>query len=111
MNLLMQTLPNGLVLGTSYAVIAVGLTLVFGILHIANFAHGAFFAIGAYAVLSAEHWGVLLSCRAAAGGRHRRRCRRSSPNMSVIRRHLSRREPSRLAHRDVRAGPGVRRRR
>lgn len=58
MNLFLQTLANGLVLGTSYAVIAVGLTLVFGILHIANFAHGAFFAIGAYAVLLLSGWGV-----------------------------------------------------
>jgi branched-chain amino acid transport system permease protein len=58
MNLFLQTLANGLVLGTSYAVIAVGLTLVFGILHIANFAHGAFFAIGAYAVLLLSMWGV-----------------------------------------------------
>ena len=58
MNLFLQTLANGLVLGASYAVIAVGLTLVFGILHIANFAHGAFFAIGAYAVLLLSGWGV-----------------------------------------------------
>lgn len=49
MSLLVQTLTNGIVLGAGYAVIAVGLTLVFGILRIANFAHGAFFAIGAYA--------------------------------------------------------------
>jgi len=58
MNLLLQTLINGLVLGASYSVIAVGLTLVFGILHIANFAHGAFFAIGAYAVLLLSAIGV-----------------------------------------------------
>jgi branched-chain amino acid transport system permease protein len=58
MNLFMQTLINGLVLGASYSVIAVGLTLVFGILHIANFAHGAFFAIGAYAIFLLSSWGV-----------------------------------------------------
>jgi len=58
MDLFLQTLVNGLVLGASYAVIAVGLTLVFGILHIANFAHGAFFAIGAYGVLLLNMWGV-----------------------------------------------------
>lgn len=58
MTLLIQTLVNGLVLGASYAVIAVGLTLVFGILHIANFAHGAFFAIGAYAVFLLNSYGV-----------------------------------------------------
>lgn len=58
MDLFLQTLVNGLVLGASYAVIAVGLTLVFGILHIANFAHGAFYAIGAYGVLLLNTWGV-----------------------------------------------------
>jgi len=49
LELLVQTLVNGLVLGAGYAVIAVGLTLIFGIVGIANFAHGAFFAIGGYA--------------------------------------------------------------
>ncbi len=47
-DLLLQTLANGIALGAGYAVISVGLTLVFGILHIANFAHGAFFALGGY---------------------------------------------------------------
>lgn len=49
MELLVQTLVNGLVLGAGYAVVAVGLTLIFGIVGIANFAHGAFFAMGGYA--------------------------------------------------------------
>lgn len=58
MDLLLQTLVNGLVVGAGYAVIAVGLTLVFGILHIVNFAHGAFFALGAYTVFMAISVGV-----------------------------------------------------
>ena len=49
MDLFVQTLVNGLVLGAGYAVIAVGLPLIFGIVGIANFAHGAFFAMGGYA--------------------------------------------------------------
>jgi len=49
LELLVQTLVNGLVLGAGYAIIAVGLTLIFGIVGIANFAHGAFFAMGGYA--------------------------------------------------------------
>ncbi|GGC81507.1 branched-chain amino acid ABC transporter permease [Chelatococcus reniformis] len=48
MELLLQTIVNGVVLGAGYAVVAVGLTLIFGIVGIANFAHGAYFAIGAY---------------------------------------------------------------
>ncbi|MFT3805057.1 MAG: branched-chain amino acid ABC transporter permease [Burkholderiaceae bacterium] len=58
MILLLQTLVNGLAVGAGYAVIAVGLTLVFGILGIVNFAHGAFFALGAYTVYLAVSLGV-----------------------------------------------------
>ena len=43
-----QALLNGLVLGLIYVAIAVGLTIVFGTLRLVNFAHGAFYAIGAY---------------------------------------------------------------
>lgn len=42
---------NGLVLGFLYVLIAVGLSVIFGMLGIVNFAHGAFFAIGAYLAL------------------------------------------------------------
>jgi branched-chain amino acid transport system permease protein len=40
---------TGLLIGSFYALMALGLTLVFGILKIVNFAHGEFFMIGAYA--------------------------------------------------------------
>jgi branched-chain amino acid transport system permease protein len=43
---------NGLVLGFLYVLIAVGLSVIFGMLGIVNFAHGAFFAIGAYLALT-----------------------------------------------------------
>ena len=39
---------NGVVLGMAVFLVAAGLTLVFGILRIFNFAHGSFFMIGAY---------------------------------------------------------------
>ena len=39
---------NGIVLGMAVFLVAAGLTLVFGILKVFNFAHGAFFMIGAY---------------------------------------------------------------
>ena len=39
---------NGLVLGFLYVLIALGLSIVFGLLGIVNFAHGSFFALGAY---------------------------------------------------------------
>ncbi|MGB8267052.1 MAG: branched-chain amino acid ABC transporter permease [Candidatus Velthaea sp.] len=43
-----QAILNGLVLGLIYVAIAVGLTIVFGTLRLVNFAHGAFFSVGAY---------------------------------------------------------------
>jgi neutral amino acid transport system permease protein len=43
-----QASLNGLTLGTIYALGAVGLTLVYGILRLVNFAHGDFLAFGAY---------------------------------------------------------------
>ncbi|GAB3684152.1 branched-chain amino acid ABC transporter permease [Salinisphaera aquimarina] len=48
MMLLMSQLANGLVLGFLYVLIAVGLSIIFGMLGLVNFAHGAFFALGAY---------------------------------------------------------------
>jgi branched-chain amino acid transport system permease protein len=41
-------LSNGLLVGTTIALTAIGLTLVFGILHIVNIAHGEFYMLGAY---------------------------------------------------------------
>jgi branched-chain amino acid transport system permease protein len=41
-------LLNGIVQGIIYALVAAGLTLIFGMLDIPNFAHGAFYALGAY---------------------------------------------------------------
>ena len=43
-----QQLANGVANGMGYVLIAVGLTLVFGVLRIVNFAHGTFFMLGGY---------------------------------------------------------------
>src|SRR2546430_15240822 len=56
-----QTAVNGLSLGSVYALGAVGLTLVYGILKLVNFAHGDFLTYGAYmAYLMNVTWGVPL---------------------------------------------------
>jgi len=47
-NLLPQTLLNGLTLGSVYALIALGYSMVYGILKLLNFAHGDIYMIGAY---------------------------------------------------------------
>lgn len=41
-------LINGLIIGLFYALMAVGLTLIFGILKVVNFAHGEFYMVGTY---------------------------------------------------------------
>jgi len=57
-----QASLNGLTLGTIYALGAVGLTLVYGILRLVNFAHGDFLAFGAYiAFLVNVTWGLPLA--------------------------------------------------
>jgi len=48
LSLVMSQLANGLVLGGLYVLMAIGLSVIFGLLGIVNFAHGAFFALGAY---------------------------------------------------------------
>lgn len=56
-----QSTLNGLTLGTIYALGAVGLTLVYGILRLVNFAHGDFLTFGAYmAYLVNVTWGMPL---------------------------------------------------
>ena len=43
----LQLLLNGIVIGCIYALIAMGLSLIFGVLEIVNFAHGEFYMLGA----------------------------------------------------------------
>ena len=59
MDVLVQLILNGIMLGSMYAIIAVGLTLIFGIVRVVNFAHGEFLMVGMYAVyLISKHMGV-----------------------------------------------------
>ncbi|MBI5379615.1 MAG: branched-chain amino acid ABC transporter permease [Nitrospirae bacterium] len=48
MDILLQQLINGLTLGAVYALIALGYTMVYGIIELINFAHGEIYMIGAY---------------------------------------------------------------
>ena len=66
--MLFQQLINGLSLGMIYALIAVGYSLVFGILRLVNMSHGAVYALGAHVALLfvTLEWGwgpaLILSC-------------------------------------------------
>ena len=46
-SVLVQLLLNGIVIGVIYALVAMGLSLIFGVLEIVNFAHGEFYMLGA----------------------------------------------------------------
>jgi branched-chain amino acid transport system permease protein len=47
--LIVNIIISGLMMGSFYGLMAIGLTLIFGILKVVNFAHGEFFMVGAYA--------------------------------------------------------------
>jgi branched-chain amino acid transport system permease protein len=54
--LLVQQIINGISLGSLYALIAIGYTMVYGILRLINFAHGDFLMVAAYSAI----YGILL---------------------------------------------------
>ncbi len=63
---LLGQLFNGLVLGSFYVLLSLGLTIIFGMLGVVNFAHGAIYMLGAYSaytivrVLSLDFWVAVL---------------------------------------------------
>ncbi|MEL6234526.1 MAG: branched-chain amino acid ABC transporter permease [Pseudomonadota bacterium] len=52
MDAILQQILNGLDKGSAYALIALGLTLIFGTLGVVNFAHGALFMLGAFCAVA-----------------------------------------------------------
>jgi branched-chain amino acid transport system permease protein len=58
-SILFASLLNGITTGAVYALIALGLTLIYGVLHIINFAHGASLMVALYGVyFLKEHAGI-----------------------------------------------------
>lgn len=67
MDIFAQTLLTGIFLGGVYGLIAMGLSLVFGVMRVINFAHGNFVLLGMYAILAlytslgiSPFWGILV---------------------------------------------------
>lgn len=48
--MIFQVIVNGLMLGAIYALVALGFTLIFGVMHIVNFAHGEMYTLAAFIV-------------------------------------------------------------
>src|SRR3954454_18733139 len=51
-----EQLVNGLLLGAIYALIALGYTMVYGVLRLINFAHGEVYMLGAYTALFVSYF-------------------------------------------------------
>jgi branched-chain amino acid transport system permease protein len=68
---LAEFLLNGLVLGALYVLMALGLSIIFGMVGVINFAHGALFTLGAYAAYQLQgalgFSGVLVAAPVAVG--------------------------------------------
>jgi branched-chain amino acid transport system permease protein len=59
LELLVQSAIIGLSIGAIYILMALGLTLMFGMMHIINFAHGAIYMLGAFVIYYFFHlWGL-----------------------------------------------------
>src|SRR5690349_16521311 len=54
--ILIPAILNGLMTGAVYALVALGLTLIYGVLHIINFAHGALLTAAMFAAFFANRW-------------------------------------------------------
>jgi branched-subunit amino acid ABC-type transport system permease component len=65
MELFAQQVLNGLVTGSVYSLVALGLTLIYGTMQVPNFAHGQLYMLGAYVsyslvtVAGVPYWGAL----------------------------------------------------
>lgn len=61
MSSLVQALVDALSIGSTYALVALGVALIFGIMRLINFAYGEYFMIAAYAMLAFDQWSLAFS--------------------------------------------------
>ncbi|MEO7392677.1 MAG: branched-chain amino acid ABC transporter permease, partial [Ramlibacter sp.] len=63
MEILLQQIINGLILGSMYALIALGYTMVYGIINLINFAHGEVLMVGAL-----TSWAIIVKMQESLPG-------------------------------------------
>ena len=72
MDLLLQQICNGLVIGSTYAVVALGFALAFSVLRVVHFAHPDIFMVGMFSgLVAANYWpglGLIIAIAAGAAG-------------------------------------------
>jgi branched-chain amino acid transport system permease protein len=61
MEILVQTLADGLVIGAFYSLIALGYTMVFGIIKLLNFAHGDLYMLGHLLATACLVWSAAMA--------------------------------------------------
>ena len=72
-NFMLAQATLGLVNGVLYAILSLGLAIIFGLLGVINFAHGVFFMLGAFAAyalaefLGIGYWGAIVLAPLAIG--------------------------------------------
>src|ERR1043165_360487 len=84
--ILVPAILNGLLTGAVYALVALGLTLIYGVLHIINFAHGALLTAAMFAAFFAHREPALRLQR----GRGRARLPQRTARDRLLRRHRRR---------------------
>ena len=93
-----QVIVNGLYLGAQYALIALGLTLIFALMNVLNFAHGQMYVLGGFVTYTIYgQWQlpfVVALTRVVGDARHPRRADRDVP--------LPPRDPKRASARKAR---------
>jgi branched-chain amino acid transport system permease protein len=66
MRVIIEQIINGLTIGSFFGLIALGYSLVYGILKLINFAHGDFFALGSYLGFTFGLWGGMIVAMSVA---------------------------------------------
>ena len=87
-SILLQVIVSGLLLGAVYALFSSGLTLIWGMMNVVNFAHGDFVMLGMYAAVHGLDGARRRAVRRRAGRRHGARDRSACSSYFLLVRHI-----------------------